>query len=107
MNYCDSCEKANGCEYADGINFCDDCKDYADCSIKFDCCEAGHYIECNNGFEDKNECCCEDDEEPLWCEDCKHFCNTDMGGEGECDINNHHTWYGCFAEDCENFERRC
>lgn len=33
--------------------------------------------------------------EPLWCEDCKHFCNADMGGEGECDIDNHDTWYGC------------
>ena len=33
--------------------------------------------------------------EPLWCEDCKHFCNADMGGEGMCDIDNHDTWYGC------------
>ena len=33
--------------------------------------------------------------EPLWCEDCKHFVNADMGGEGECDIDRHRTWYGC------------
>lgn len=33
--------------------------------------------------------------DPLWCEDCKHFCNADMGGEGMCDIDNHDTWYGC------------
>lgn len=38
--------------------------------------------------------------EPLWCEDCKHFCNADMGGEGECDIDRHRTWYGCPI--CEN-----
>lgn len=40
--------------------------------------------------------------EPLWCEDCKHFCNADMGGEGECDIDGHDTWYGCPI--CENAE---
>ncbi len=38
--------------------------------------------------------------DPLWCEDCKHFCNADMGGEGECDIDHHRTWYGCPI--CEN-----
>lgn len=42
--------------------------------------------------------------EPVWCEDCKHFCNADMGGEGECDLDNHDTWYGCPI--CEKFERR-
>ena len=41
--------------------------------------------------------------EPVWCEECKHFCNADMGGEGECDIDNHDTWYGCPI--CEKFER--
>lgn len=43
--------------------------------------------------------------EPLWCEDCKHFCNADMGGEGECDIDNHDTWYGCPI--CEKAELKC
>ena len=31
--------------------------------------------------------------DPLWCEDCIHFCNSDMGGEGMCDLDNHDTWY--------------
>ena len=37
----------------------------------------------------------EDSPEPLWCEDCKHFCNADMSGEGKCDIDGHDTWYCC------------
>lgn len=39
---------------------------------------------------------------PLWCEDCAHFGNTDMGGEGDCDIDGHYTWYGCPI--CENYK---
>ena len=67
MNYCDSCEFADKCELADGINFCADCAEYANCTICTHQCKAGHDIECNNGFEDKNDYCSEDDEEPLWC----------------------------------------
>ena len=63
MNYCDTCDYADKCELADGINFCDDCKDCHNCTIKFDTCEAGHYIECNNGWEDKEDYCCEDEYE--------------------------------------------
>lgn len=63
MNYCDSCEYYDDCEYSDGINFCDDCKEYAKCTISYVSCKAGHDIECNNGFEDKNDYCSEDDEE--------------------------------------------
>lgn len=74
MNYCESCDYANECDLADVINFCEDCKDYHDCSIRYHTCEAGHYIECNNGFEDKNDYCSEDEEElnfdshiaPVW-----------------------------------------
>ena len=33
--------------------------------------------------------------DPLWCEDCKHFGHTDMGGEGYCDKVEGYTWYGC------------
>ena len=40
--------------------------------------------------------------EPLWCQDCEHFINVDMGGEGECGIDKHHTWYACAV--CRNFE---
>lgn len=38
----------------------------------------------------------EDDklDDTLWCEDCGHFCNADMGGEGECDVDGYDTWYG-------------
>ena len=60
MNYCSLCEYADSCELSDGINFCEDCKDCDTCTIKFDCCKEGHYIECNNGFEDKNDYCSED-----------------------------------------------
>lgn len=55
MNYCDMCEYAENCEYADGINFCDDCKYSFDCPIKTVFCKAGYAIECNNGWEDKDE----------------------------------------------------
>jgi hypothetical protein len=55
VSYCDCCEYANECELADGINFCNDCKDCDECTIRTVCCEAGHDIECNNGFEDKND----------------------------------------------------
>ena len=44
----------------------------------------------------------DDIEDPLWCEDCAHFCNADMGGEGECDLDGHDTWYGCPA--CRKFK---
>lgn len=68
MSYCDICEYADKCELADIVNFCDDCKDSANCTIRFETCEAGHYIECNNGWEDKEDYCCEDCEESeeLW-----------------------------------------
>lgn len=42
--------------------------------------------------------------EPLWCEDCEHFANVDMGGEGSCDIDGHDTWYGCPI--CEKFNSK-
>ena len=63
MNYCDACEFYDECEYSDGINFCDDCKDCFNCNLKYVSCKAGHDIECNNGFEDKNDYCSEDCEE--------------------------------------------
>lgn len=63
MNYCDSCEYTHRCQLPDGINFCEDCKYYPKCTICDVYCLAGHEIECNNGFENKNEYCCEDDEE--------------------------------------------
>lgn len=63
MSYCDNCEYYDECELADGINFCDDCKDGDTCDLRYVFCEAGHDIECNNGFEDKNDYCFEDDEE--------------------------------------------
>lgn len=63
MNHCDYCNYADECELAYGVCFCEDCKDYPDCSIRCVTCEAGHDIECNNGFEDKNDYCSEDYEE--------------------------------------------
>lgn len=61
MSYCDTCEYYDECVFADGTNFCEDCKYYAECRIRTASCEAGHDIECNNGFEDKNEYCCDDE----------------------------------------------
>lgn len=49
-DYCLNCEYRETCELADNINFCEECKDCDTCTIK-SCCEAGHDIECNNGFE--------------------------------------------------------
>lgn len=62
-NYCETCDLADKCELAYGIMFCDNCKDSCDCSIKFATCEAGHFIECNNGWEDKEDYCCEDEDD--------------------------------------------
>ena len=42
--------------------------------------------------------------EPLWCENCAHFCNADMGGEGECAVDHLPTWYG--NSPCHRFERK-
>lgn len=53
MSYCDGCEYYDECEYAGMVNFCDDCKDGEGCGLRTVCCEAGHDIECNNGFEIK------------------------------------------------------
>lgn len=53
MNHCLTCEYYDECEHAEYVNFCEDCKDYAICPIRTVCCEAGHDIECNNGFEPK------------------------------------------------------
>ena len=53
-NYCSDCEYRETCEIADITNFCEDCKDYYTCDIQAEC-GAGHSVECNNGFEDRNE----------------------------------------------------
>lgn len=55
MNHCYCCDFADTCEIADLVNFCEDCIDYDDCSICDTECNAGHFIECNNGFEPKEE----------------------------------------------------
>lgn len=44
------------------------------------------------------------DREPLWCEECQHFCNVGMDGEGECDVDNLPTWYA--NHPCHKFERK-
>lgn len=54
-NRCLNCEFSENCELFDAINFCEDCKDYHNCDICYETCEAGHQIECNNGFEVKSE----------------------------------------------------
>lgn len=61
-DYCENCEFRNTCDLCDCINFCVDCKDYNYCNILKDC-EAGHSVECNNGFEDKTFNYDDEDEE--------------------------------------------
>lgn len=63
MCYCNSCDFYEECDLAGDINFCEDCKDCETCTIKFNSCEAGHCIECNNGFEDKNDYCSDEPDE--------------------------------------------
>lgn len=63
INYCSTCEFADTCEIADITNFCDDCKDCDGCTLKYVTCQAGHDIECNNGFEPNDDYCSEDEDE--------------------------------------------
>lgn len=49
-NHCSECEL--DCELRDNINFCENCINYIGCGIIVSC-DAGHDIECNNGFEIK------------------------------------------------------
>ena len=60
--YCDDCKYATKCKIAYTVNFCENCKDYNDCDIRYYECEAGHEIECNNGFEENNSYCDYDEE---------------------------------------------
>lgn len=60
---CWGCEYIDNCELAEQINFCEDCKDYPNCGICNGYCQAGHEIECNNGFEPKSEIDWEEDDE--------------------------------------------
>ena len=43
-----------------------------------------------------------DSPDPLWCEDCKHFCNYDLFADGKCELDGHDTWYG--RPICKNAE---
>ena len=53
-NHCLNCDYAGSCEDAFMLNFCDECKYIEGCSCCTNTCKAGHYIECNNGFEPKS-----------------------------------------------------
>ena len=46
------------------------------------------------------------DEHEFWCEDCKYFGHSDMGGEGWCDVYESETWYGKNSIDCPYFKNR-
>lgn len=50
-DYCVGCEYADGCEDKD-VGFCDGCREKRDCTI-LEYCEAGHPIQCNNGYEEE------------------------------------------------------
>lgn len=51
---CRFCE-IEDCDDRDQVNFCEECKEYLNCDLKYVTCKAGHSIECNNGFEEKDE----------------------------------------------------
>ena len=53
-NHCEFCPLSKKCSLANQILFCEDCRYFDDCDI-LAACEAGEYIECNNGFEPKDE----------------------------------------------------
>lgn len=53
-DYCFGCEYLEHCETA-GANFCANCKDYSECDICYEYCRGGYAVECNNGFEPKDE----------------------------------------------------
>ncbi len=54
-DYCFGCKYREDCELADVINFCEDCIDYPHCDMCYVECKGGYAVECNNGFEPKNE----------------------------------------------------
>ena len=54
MCKCASCEFGSTCELASVIHFCEDCIHFDTCDI-LATCDAGEYIECNNGFEPLDE----------------------------------------------------
>lgn len=54
VNHCEDCEYSNDCDIAYITEFCEDCKDYYTCDILSEC-KAGYSVECNNGFEPKND----------------------------------------------------
>lgn len=53
-NHCEDCEYSKDCDIAYITEFCEDCKDYYTCNILSEC-KAGYSVECNNGFESKND----------------------------------------------------
>ncbi|MEE0983767.1 MAG: hypothetical protein U0L38_06915, partial [Bacteroidales bacterium] len=65
--YCDNCGFRDECELADNVNFCEDCKERWTCTIRYGFCMAGHDIECNNGFEPRNDYCDDEKSEDTEC----------------------------------------
>ena len=55
VNYCIDCEFREECVLENDINFCEDCKHYEKCDIVGMTCIGSKEIECNNGFEIKEE----------------------------------------------------
>ena len=53
--HCVGCKYEYDCDFAHNINFCENCKDFDRCSIRYVYCKAGHELECNNGFEEKDD----------------------------------------------------
>ena len=46
------------------------------------------------------------DSDVIWCEDCRHFENPDMGSEVDCSVLGLHTWYGRSISYCPYFKRK-
>jgi hypothetical protein len=64
LTHCDGCNTED-CESRNITSFCEDCKYYVSCDIKYVACDAGHEIECNNGFEPSNIFDDDEDDDPF------------------------------------------
>ena len=51
-NFCIGCDLFDICEFANNVKFCDNCNQGDICDVRTVCCDAGHDIECNNGYEE-------------------------------------------------------
>ena len=54
-DFCIGCNLREDCGLVNIVNFCDNCLHAESCEIRSVGCDAGHDIECNNGYEEESE----------------------------------------------------